>query len=104
MMKIRLSQILLGLDYSEDQILKAAAGRLGISVEALLSCVVTRRSIDARGTRGRVRFSLCVEVDVCEEVGNNIFRDPGARKEFEILPESETSDLTEINTSVATKL
>ena len=61
-MKLRLTQVEVGLDDAEAAVRRAAARTLRVEPRALKSCRVVRRSIDAR--KDRVRLSLTVEVEV----------------------------------------
>ena len=63
-MRIRLTQLTVGVDYTDDDVRRAVAGRLGVGVEAVVACEVVRRSIDARAMRQSVCFILRVEVRI----------------------------------------
>lgn len=63
-MRIQLIQLTVALDYSKEDLKLAASGRLGIPVEAVRLCYVTRRSVDARGRHRRVCFSVNVEAEI----------------------------------------
>ena len=63
-MRIRLPQIQLDLDYTDASLRPAVAAALGVAEEAVRSCVLVRRSIDARRSRWPVRFRAVVEADV----------------------------------------
>ena len=45
---LRLSNLALPLDYTEASLAAAVAKKCGITPDLLLSCIVVRRSVDAR--------------------------------------------------------
>ena len=59
---IRISGLKLSLDYTEADIRRAAAKKLKIKDDQLLSCTLAKRSVDAR--RGSVGFVFTVDVTV----------------------------------------
>jgi len=76
-MRIRLAQLTVSLDYTDDDVRRAVAGRLGVGVEAVTDCQVVRRSIDARAVRQSVCFILTVEAEIDEKIGDApLFRSP----------------------------
>ncbi len=93
----------MNLDYEDAQVSAAAARLLEIQVEDLLRCTVIRRSIDARGTRARVRFNLSVEVEVENYVGDELLCSPGAGSKFEAVKDSGSSAFADINFSTPEK-
>ncbi len=71
-MKIRLTQLGVALDYTDEMILQSAADRLGVSRQAVTAYGLVRRAIDARRLKGRVRFILTVDVDVDDAQSGNL--------------------------------
>jgi uncharacterized protein len=63
-MKIRMTQFSIDLDYTEESLRQAVVRKLGVAESAMLSCTVARRSVDARRLRGRVCFTLTVDVEL----------------------------------------
>jgi uncharacterized protein len=63
-MKIEISQLAVELDYIDDTITRAVAGRLSIEPELVGECRIVRRAIDARRLKGRVQFILTVEAEI----------------------------------------
>jgi uncharacterized FAD-dependent dehydrogenase len=63
-MLIRIRQLLLSLDYKDDDIKTAVAAKLGCSEDIISNIKVIRRSIDARKRRKNPAFSLTVEVEI----------------------------------------
>lgn len=63
---IEISGLVLPLSYTEDDLRRAAAARLGVSPATLLSCRLHRRSVDAR-KKPDVRFNVSVGVTVHNE-------------------------------------
>ncbi|MBR2913403.1 MAG: hypothetical protein IKC40_05740 [Oscillospiraceae bacterium] len=63
---IRIQNIRMPLDYSEDALYQAAAKKLRISVKEILSLNVRRRSVDAR-KRGQVSFLFSLDIAVKQE-------------------------------------
>ncbi|HDZ20647.1 hypothetical protein LCGC14_0274530 [marine sediment metagenome] len=63
-MKIRLTQLSVALDYTDETVVLAAASRLGVGRQAVRACSIVRSTIDARRLRGRVRFILNVVVEI----------------------------------------
>ena len=59
---IRISSLSLPLDYTESDLRAAAAKKLKLSENDLLSCTVAKRSVDAR--RGQVSFLFSLDVAV----------------------------------------
>jgi uncharacterized FAD-dependent dehydrogenase len=64
LMRVRLTQLSVPLDYTDDLVRQRAATRLGIRPEDILACRLTRRAVDARRIRGRVQFILNLELDI----------------------------------------
>lgn len=91
-MRIRLTQLAMDLDYTEQTLRDTVARRLGIPESAVLSCEVKRRSIDARRWRNRVGFVLVVEAVVATPA------DPSAQAMWqktagvELLPDFERNE------------
>jgi hypothetical protein len=73
-MKIRLTQFSIDLDYTEESLLRAVGQTLRLGVADILSCVVTRRSIDARVRRGTAQFTLRIDVEVADGSGESMWR------------------------------
>lgn len=69
-MKIRLTQLTVNLDYTQESLLLSVAEFLAVPAEAVQSCEVVRRSIDARQ---RVYFILVVEAEVLDSAVENAF-------------------------------
>ena len=65
---IRLSNLSVPLDYTDDSLKKTILKKLGIPADRLLSCSLHRRSVDARDRRD-VRFVLSVDLRVRNEAG-----------------------------------
>ena len=63
---LRLNEVKLPLDHSEEELHAAAAERLSIRVEDLLNCEVFRRSIDAR-KRSSIQLIYTLDVEVTDE-------------------------------------
>ena len=63
---LRLNEVKVPLDHSEDDLHAAAVERLGIELEDLLNCVVFRRSIDAR-KRSSIQLIYTLDVEVTDE-------------------------------------
>ena len=63
---LRLNEVKVPLDHSEDDLHAAAVERLGIELEDLLNCVVFRRSIDAR-KRSAIQLTYTLDVEVKDE-------------------------------------
>ena len=66
-MLIRLSNIPVSLDASNDELRQQLAQRLSTTVASITEIRVVRRAIDAR-KRGQVHFVCTLECDVCDEV------------------------------------
>jgi len=81
-MKIRIHQLVVPLDYEARDIISAAAGRLGLPVDALSEVTILRRSVDARKRRGEPVFVFSIEV----ELSNDAPIRAGAQAE--ILPDA----------------
>jgi len=73
-MKIRLTQFSIDLDYTDESLRRAVEAKLGVGDADLLSCTVTRRSIDARARRGPVQFTLRIDVELADEFDSNAWR------------------------------
>ena len=63
---LRISGMEMPLDYTEEGMRRRAATRLGVPPKALLTCVLSKRSVDAR-KKDRVHFLLSVDVAVANE-------------------------------------
>ena len=63
---LRLSNLALPLDYTEASLAAAVAKKCGITPDLLLSCIVVRRSVDAR-KKDDVHFVLTVHLKVRNE-------------------------------------
>jgi uncharacterized protein len=68
-MNVRLTQFSIDLDYTDDSLRQAVLRILGLQASDLISCTVTRRSIDARQRRGAVRFTLRIDLEVDDVAG-----------------------------------
>ncbi len=90
-MKIRLTQLAVHLDYTDQTLLDTVATRLGIPISAVLCCEVKRRSVDARRMRHRVGFILVVEVDVATPDDPSVEATWRKTANMELLPETETN-------------
>jgi uncharacterized FAD-dependent dehydrogenase len=77
-MRVRLTQLSVPLDYDDELVRRRAAGRLGIHLEDILTCRLTRRAIDARRLRGRVQFILNLELDIADSAAGAI--DPAVER------------------------
>ena len=66
-MKIRITQLGVPLDYTDETILEGSANRIGVELEAVTAFTIVRRAIDARRLKGRVRFILMVDVEVADD-------------------------------------
>ncbi len=89
-MRIRLPQIQLELDYTDASLLPAVAAALGVAEEAVRSCVLVRRSIDARRSRWPVGFRAVVEADV-DAPGDELLAAWRKRAGVEVLDEPDAS-------------
>jgi len=87
-MRIRLTQLTVRLNYTDDDVRRAVAGRLGIDAEALTACEVVRRSIDARTLRQSVCYILHVEVAIDDAHGEKILAALKNRTGVEVISES----------------
>ena len=63
---MRLNEVKLPLDHSEEELHAAVADRLSIDVEELLHCEVFRRAIDAR-KRSAIQLTYTLDVEVNDE-------------------------------------
>ena len=63
---LRLTEVKLPLDHSEDDLHAAVVERLDIALEDLLNCIVFRRSIDAR-KRSAIQLIYTLDVEVTDE-------------------------------------
>ena len=63
-MKIRITQLGVPLDYTDEIILQASANRMGVERESVTAFTMVRRAIDGRRLKGHVRFILTVDVEV----------------------------------------
>ena len=63
---LRLNEVKLPLDHSEEELHVAAAERLSVNVEDILRCEVFRRAIDAR-KRSAIQLTYTLDVEVKEE-------------------------------------
>ena len=63
---LRLNEVKLPLDHSEEELHAAVADRLSIKVEDLLRCEVFRRAIDAR-KRSAIQLTYTLDVEVNDE-------------------------------------
>ena len=63
-MKIILTQFSIDLDYTQGSLRRAVEMKLGVGAADMLSCIVLRRSIDARDRSGPVRFTLKIEAEL----------------------------------------
>ena len=77
---LRLNEVKLSLDHSEEELHAAVANRLSIKVEDLLHCEVYRRAIDAR-KRSAIQLTYTLDVEVKDEPavlnGNEKLRESG---------------------------
>ena len=63
---LRVSGISLPLSYTQQELVRRAAALLGVSVGAVLSCTLAKRSVDAR-KKDNVHFEITVDVTVDNE-------------------------------------
>jgi uncharacterized FAD-dependent dehydrogenase len=63
---LRLNEVKVPLDHSEDDLHAAVVERLDIALEDLLQCVVFRRAIDAR-KRSAIQLTYTLDVEVTDE-------------------------------------
>ena len=77
---MRLNEVKLPLDHSEEELHAAVADRLAIKVEELLHCKVFRRAVDAR-KRSAIQLTYTLDVEVKDETavlnGNEKLRQSG---------------------------
>ncbi len=77
---MRLNEVKLPLDHSEEELHAAVADRLSIKVEELLHCKVFRRAVDAR-KRSAIQLTYSLDVEVKDEPavlnGNEKLRQSG---------------------------
>ena len=77
---LRLNEVKLPLDHSEEELHAAVADRLSIKVEELLHCKVSRRAVDAR-KRSAIQLTYSLDVEVKDEPavlnGNEKLRQSG---------------------------
>lgn len=71
-MKIKLSQLSIVLDYTDEMVIQAAADRMGVAHKAVRTCTIVRSTIDGRRLQGGVRFILTVVVDVDDDAAGNL--------------------------------
>ncbi|MBT4089036.1 MAG: FAD-dependent oxidoreductase [Deltaproteobacteria bacterium] len=69
-MFVRIHQIIVPLDYQEDDLIKAVAKKLGCPAASILNPKVIRRSIDARQKDRAPYFVISIELNVPETVIN----------------------------------
>ncbi|NCB38912.1 MAG: hypothetical protein EOM80_09090 [Erysipelotrichia bacterium] len=82
-MKILLRQIEAPLEYSEDELLAAAAHRLECDRQLIISCEIVRRSLDSRPRRSQPVFVFTLELEM-----NSAFKlQQTNNKDVEILTE-----------------
>lgn len=98
-MRIKIRQILLPLDYEEEDIPKAAAAKLGCNESLISGLKIIRRSIDARSRREAPVFSLTLELNLIN--GENISFSES--KDVEILHGQETFTATPVITATGKK-
>ena len=63
---LRLNEVKLPLDHSEEELHVAAAERLSVNLEDILSCEVFRRAVDAR-KRSAIQLAYTLDVEVKDE-------------------------------------
>ena len=63
---LRLNEVKLPLDHSEEELHAAVIERLDIELKDLLNCVVFRRAIDAR-KRSSIQLTYTLDVEVNDE-------------------------------------
>ena len=63
---LRLNEVKLPLDHSEEELHAAVVDRLSIDVEELLHCEVFRQAIDAR-KRSAIQLTYTLDVEVKDE-------------------------------------
>ncbi len=77
---LRLNEVKLPLDHSEEELHAAVADRLSIKVEELLHCKVFRRAVDAR-KRSAIQLTYTLDIEVKDETavlnGNEKLRQSG---------------------------
>ena len=77
---LRLNEVKLPLDHSEEELHAAAAERLSVNVEDILRCEVFRRAVDAR-KRSAIQLTYTLDVEVKDEPavlnGNEKLRESG---------------------------
>ena len=77
---LRLNEVKLPLDHSEEELHAAVADRLSIKVEELLHCKVFRRAVDAR-KRSAIQLTYTLDVEAKDEqavlTGNEKLRQSG---------------------------
>jgi len=81
-MRVKISQLLLPLDYEDKDILKAIASKLNCSETLLSGLTIIRRSIDARKRRETPVFSIHVEIEIQDSAGFLLPDD----KDIQIIP------------------
>ena len=74
---LRLNEVKLPLDHSEEELHAAVIERLDIELKDLLNCVVFRRSVDAR-KRSAIQLIYTMDVEVTDE--SMVFNRNGKRK------------------------
>ena len=75
---LRLNEVKLPLDHSEEELHAAVIERLDIELKDLLNCVVFRRAIDAR-KRSSIQLTYTLDVEVTDE--SMVFNRNGKRKQ-----------------------
>jgi len=65
-MTIRVNGLRISLDYTDSDLLKAAAKRLNIKRQSISGCKIIKRSVDAR--RNKVYFACTLEIDIDDKL------------------------------------
>ena len=79
---LRISGISMPLSYTENDLRQRVLALLGVSPDALHTCVMAKRSVDAR-KKHAVHFQLTVDVQVADEAA--VLRRARGRRES-IMP------------------
>ncbi|HWP95983.1 MAG TPA: NAD(P)-binding protein [Syntrophomonadaceae bacterium] len=89
-MKIRVRELALPLDYSENDLRQAAARRLDININHILSVNLVRKAVDARRSTVHFSFTLDLELPDTLKLSAELLSSP----QISLLPARETVVLT----------
>jgi len=87
-MNVRLTQFSIDLDYTAESLRQAVLLALGVQADDLISCTVTRRSIDARARRGVVKFTLRIDLALDDTAGAEASKQWRKLQGVDIVPDS----------------